>query len=43
LYGDKQALLSVADCFYFGVGVTKDVDAAEVWYRNAEVNGVVFD
>lgn len=36
LYGDKQAPFFVADCFYFGIGVTKDMEVAEIWYCMAE-------
>ena len=37
---DSAAQAEVARCFYYGIGVTKDIRSAAHWYRKAAKQGV---
>ena len=39
LLGDRQAKYEVARCFYWGIGTTKDRDAANVWFDAFDRDG----
>ena len=40
LHGDTQSVEEVARCFYYGIGIEKNIDVAEIWYQRAEELGI---
>lgn len=37
--GDKEALFAVGRCYFFGIGVSKNKDIAEIWFQRSEEFG----
>lgn len=40
LFGDDQSIFEVGRCYYYGIGVTKDKQIADIWFSKAEAVGV---
>lgn len=40
LLGERQSLYEVGRCFYYGIGIEKNQEVANVWLEEAERHGI---
>jgi uncharacterized protein len=36
LLGDKQAVYEVGRCYYYGIGISKNINISRIWLKHAE-------